>query len=113
MLIGSASFLFLVRCSNQNYEEKYNNLHDSLAKEKTKQDSIIKADSISSALKEKAEQDSIAKADSVAKAMQKQVKKQKPVNPFIPKYNAPCEYGVVPIPEPQPMYGVMPNDFQK
>ena len=89
--------LFLVRCSNQNYEEKYNNLLDSLAKAKIKQDSIVKADSISSVFIKQAKLDSIAKADSVAKAIRKQIRRTKPVKPYVPSYNAPCEYGVVPI----------------
>lgn len=113
MLIGSASFLFFVRCSNQNYEGKFKSLQDSLVKAKIRQDSIIKADSVSSALKEQAKRDSTAKADSIAKALQKKVKKTKPVNSYVPKYNAPCEYGVGPIDEPKPMYGIMPNDFQE
>ncbi len=96
LFIGSTSILFFVRCSNQNYEEKYHQLRDSVSKAKIIQDSIKKTDSVSSALKQKFIQDSTAKADSLAKANRKK-SKTKPVNPIVPKTQPSVMYGVVPF----------------
>ena len=96
LFIGSTSMLFFVRCSNQNYEKKYHQLRDSVSNAKIIQDSIKKADSVSSAIKEKFIQDSIAKADSISKANLKK-SKTKPVNPIVPKTHPSVMYGVIPI----------------
>lgn len=102
LVIGSASVLFFVRCSNQNFKEKFNQLRDSVDKATVLQDSIKKADSVSSAIQEQFIQDSIKKADSVMKANRKQSVRPKPANPFVPTPQPVVDYGVVPIEHPKP-----------
>jgi len=102
LLIGSSSMLFFIRCSNQNFKEKYNQLRDSVAKANMLQDSIKKADSVSSAMQEQFIQDSIKKADSIMKANRKQSVRPKPANPFVPKPQPVVDYGVIPSEHPKP-----------
>jgi len=86
VFLGAISVFFFTRCDSPKAENNNQQINDSIAKAKAKQDSIAKADSIAKVEKELATLDSIARADSIAKA------KKKP-NPYKPDGPV-CKYGV-------------------